>query len=144
MVLDRFCYSKGQGKHFVDNVAVLPVPKFLLPLVRGRIKKLIKTSSDAQGIGRHSEEEVMKIAIDDIKSFSNYLGDKAYLMGSKPTEVDCSLFAQMAQIIYATPDGNQLKKAIEEDYRNIMEFVLRVKEKYWPDWEECLHKDEKK
>lgn len=33
----------------------------------------------------------------------NYLGNKKFLMGDKPTEVDCSVFGQLAQLFWSSP-----------------------------------------
>lgn len=39
------------------------------------------------GIGRHSSDEVQKIGCDDVQAISDFLGDKPFIMGEKPTIV---------------------------------------------------------
>jgi len=39
------------------------------------------------GIGRHSSEEIQKIGCDDVQAISDFLGDKPFMMGDKPTLV---------------------------------------------------------
>lgn len=45
----------------------------------------------ASGLGRHTNEEILGIVYSDLQALANQLGDKDYLMGSKPTKV-CSGF----------------------------------------------------
>merc|ERR1711879_1051024 len=93
------------------------------------------------GIGRHSEEEVKKIGLADLKAFSEYLGNKPFLFGEKPCIADASLFGFLAQILSTHDEDNWLRKTINDDYKNLGDYVERVKEKYWSDWEEEQFKD---
>ena len=45
-----------------------------------------------QGIGRLSPEQIEEIGKDDLRAISNFLGDKKFLMGIKPTKVIFSYF----------------------------------------------------
>merc|ERR1712008_613418 len=88
-----------------------------------------------------SEEEVKKIGLADLKAFSEYLGNKPFLFGEKPSIADATLFGFLAEIITTHDESNWLRKAIEDDFKNLVDFVERVKEKYWSDWEEEVAKD---
>ena len=41
----------------------------------------------AQGIGEHSRDEVIGFAKADLTALSDYLGNKPYFMGERPTEM---------------------------------------------------------
>jgi glutathione S-transferase len=139
--LDRLIFNKGAH---VKNIATLPGPAFMQPMIVKLIARGINKQAIAHGIGRHSEEEIKKLALGDLKAFSDYLGNKPFLMGDTPTLVDCSLFAFMASVVYTTPEGNFMKEALKKDYTNLVDYVDRVKEKYWPDWDQCLKGGEEK
>jgi glutathione S-transferase len=135
MALDRMVFSKPD---FAKIGFPMPIPKFFLPLATKFFTKGIKKATVQHGIGRHSEEEIKKLGLGDLKAFSDILGSKPYLMGDVPTEVDCSLFGFMVQVLYTTEEGNWMVEAINKDHKNLKDYVERMKDKYWPDWDECL------
>merc|ERR1712117_780679 len=122
----------------------LPGPKFAHPLMMKLFKRGTVKSAHGHGIGRHSEEEVKKIALADLKAFSEYLGNKPFLFGEKPSIADASLFGFLAQILATHDEDNWLRKAVQDDYKNLVDYVERLKEKYWSDWEEEEDKEEEK
>ena len=102
-------------------------------------------NTHAQGIGRHSKEEVEKLGIADLKALSDYLGQKPYVMGNNPTEIDAVAFAFLCIFYAGDPeDDNAVKKAADEDLTNLKEYFDRMKEKYWADWDDILYKVEEK
>ncbi|KJH51306.1 hypothetical protein DICVIV_02509 [Dictyocaulus viviparus] len=90
-------------------------------------------------IGKHSREEQIGIGKDDIRAISKYLGSKHYFTGFKPTRIDATLFAVLAQIVYA-PFENEHLDVIRKECPNIIEYVERIKTRYWPDWDEATTK----
>ncbi|XP_046549779.1 failed axon connections homolog isoform X2 [Haliotis rubra] len=57
----------------------------------------------AQGMGRHSLEEMLEIMHDDLQAISDFMGDKPFLMGEKATEVDCAVFGMLSQVRWNMP-----------------------------------------
>lgn len=98
-----------------------------------------KAQSDAyhQGIGRHSQEEVAQITEADLKALSNILGEKDYFFGSRPTEVDCTLFGHLSQLVWQA-HRSPGEKLIHEKFPNLKTYCERIKDKYWPDWNELI------
>ena len=141
IALDRTVYN--QGKHF-PQIADLPVPGFMHGIVVKLIKWGVTKQSKAHGIGVHPREQVEAVALGDIKAFSDYLGNKPFLMGDTPCEVDCSVFGMLVQALYNVPDDNFMKQAIEKDFKNLVDYVDRIKEKYWSDWEDIIEHGKKK
>ena len=110
-------------------------------VVRRVIKKNIREGAKAQGIGRHSEEIVLKnFGKNDLKALSVLLGSKPYFNGNRPNEVDCAVFGFLCMLVYTMPADNYLLKLVQKEYSNLWNFVRRMKEKYWPDWEQCKSK----
>lgn len=63
-----------------------------------------------QGYGRHSEQEVVEIGKDDLKSINDFIGNKKFLMGDKPCNTDAAVFGMVAQFIYH--DNGDLNKFV--------------------------------
>lgn len=103
----------------------------MLKMFRSRIKGY----AHGHGIGRHSQTEVMKIGEDDIKALGDFLGSKKYFMGENVSEVDCTVFAILAEILYTSPTC-PLTTFIKEKYTNLAEYCDRFKGEVWSDWEE--------
>ena len=127
-------------KVFPDFAVSVGLPRFMEGLLLKKVKSNIVGQCKAQGIGRHTKEEIENMGRDDLRSISEYLGSKQYLFGDKPVETDCVLFGFMAQLVFAEPKEHALSKIVDEECTNLKEHCLRVKEKYWPDWEGCLFK----
>ena len=113
-------------------------PKILKPLIIKTLKRRMINQCYAQGIGRHTSEEIMDMGIKDLEALSVFLADKPYLLGSQPSEVDCVLFGVITVILYGLPEDFYLRKAIEERFCNLKRHQERIKENYWPDWDECV------
>lgn len=84
--------------------SVLPVPPLLslfIPMVSVKIKPRV----EANGIGRHSREDMYQMLKDDLKTVSTVLGDKPFVGGDAPCEDDCAVFGFVAQAAWAMPDS---------------------------------------
>ncbi|VDN02582.1 unnamed protein product [Thelazia callipaeda] len=88
---------------------------------------------------KHTREEILTMADNDLKAISSFLGSNYYFSGFKPTTVDATLFSVLAQIVYAPYELPQ-KVSIERNFPNLKEYCDRIKGRYWPDWEECTKK----
>jgi len=99
-------------------------------------RKLKNTMYDA-GIGRHTYDEMVGMMEEDLINISNILGTKKFILGNEPVEADCAIFGMLAQIVY-TGQGSPYEKLINEKLTNLKEYTVRMKEKYWEDWDKCL------
>ncbi|XP_077991317.1 failed axon connections homolog [Glandiceps talaboti] len=112
---------------------------FLVKMVR----KNIRNNLQAHGIGRHSKEEIYRIGQDDMRAISNYLGEKNFFFGDEPTVIDATLFGILAQIVWAMP-GSPHEKVVTDELTNLKAYCERIKEKYFPDWDDLLAKGKEK
>ena len=137
IALDRWVYQEGK---YLTNLA--PFGSFPGPLVNFIIKSVGKNFRKAafyQGIGRHSKEEVEEMINKDLEAISMYLGNKSFFMGPEPCEVDCTMFGFLSQFIYAMP-GCVYTDTVMRKCPNLIEYHKRMKARFWPDWEDCLHR----
>jgi hypothetical protein len=56
-------------------------------------------------------------------------------MGDKPSTIDCTLFGHLIQFLYIPMDFPQ-KAHMAEHCQNIVDYVERMREEFWPDWNE--------
>jgi glutathione S-transferase len=63
------------------------------------------------------------------------LGDKSFLLGDKPSTIDCTLFGHLVQFLYVPLDFPQ-KAFLRKECPNLVEYVDRMKRTFWPDWDE--------
>ncbi|KAL5013149.1 hypothetical protein ScPMuIL_007419 [Solemya velum] len=123
-VLDREC----------KTLQLAGVPKIITWYMGRRIDKVCH----GQGIGRHSHEELEHISKTDFKALSDFLGTKNFMMGDELSEVDCAAFGQLAQVrwqLHGSPGERFLL-----EHKNLVEYLDRIKDAVWPDWEECTTK----
>ncbi|XP_042863715.1 failed axon connections homolog [Penaeus japonicus] len=126
-------YVKERGRPLVNSMHFPLSLRLMMPMF---IKKVVQATY-VQGIGRHSNQDVEEMGTKCLHSLSVWLGQKPFLMGDKPTEVDCSAFGMLVQILWCSPNS-VYQKMLETDFRNLYDYCHRMKEKFYPDWDKCL------
>jgi glutathione S-transferase len=118
-------FAKGPKKFF-DRAPAFIRP-FIIPVIRRKVRK----SMAAQGIGRHSRTEIAELGTRSIDAMADYLGQKPYFMGSEPTGVDATIFAfAVAALcpVFETP-----MRTAAEKHDNLKRYVGRMTARYYPD-----------
>ena len=77
----------------------------------------------AQGVGRHSKDEILAFAKEDLNALSVILGNQSFFMGDKPTSIDATIYGFLAQLIYVPWLGPLLT--------NLVDYAERMKARYW-------------
>ena len=110
MVIDRWMdpanFDKGPRIFF----RIAPAP--LRPLIIAKVRRDLRRTLWGQGLGRHSKEEVARLAARDIDALADQLGDKPYFMGETPTGSDATVFAWVLAILCPI-FGSPLREAME-------------------------------
>lgn len=83
------------------------MPRELQEAVQAEIRQALH----AQGLGRHSRDELYALGIADIEALADVLGDKPFLMGDRPATVDCIAFAFVHNLMGPAFDG-PLQRAV--------------------------------
>lgn len=99
-------------------------PPFLL-FIRWQLRK----QAQAQGLGRHTLEEVYEIGHRDIKAISSFMGEKSFLLGDHWTAVDATLYAFLTTIL-KQPIDSELKKAVQS-HPNLMAYHQRQDQEFF-------------
>jgi Glutathione S-transferase N-terminal domain/Glutathione S-transferase, C-terminal domain len=100
------------------------VPAPLRPVVMALVRRQVRKSLYAQGMGRHSSEEITALATRSIDSIADFLGDKTFFMGPEPVGVDATIFAFLAGTLCPTFDTPIRTAAERRD--NLRHYVARM------------------
>jgi glutathione S-transferase len=110
--------------HFFDR-APAPIRPLLRRIGRGRMRKTLHL----QGIGRHTREDVDRIACRDIDVRAAALGGKSYVMAEQPTSVDGFVFGVLTNLL-APLFETSVRRRIEEQ-ANLVSYVDRIRARYF-------------
>ena len=92
-----------------------PQSWFVPALVR---KAMIRQVSGV-GIGRHSAEEVVTLAMQDVEALATVLGDKPFLFGA-PSSIDASAYGMLANLLF-----------VDIDLPKVVAYCERMRQVYW-------------
>lgn len=107
----------------------MPLPlRMIIPTIA---QKRVRKSLYQHGLGRHSEKEILDIASKDIKALSDYLSTKDYFLINKPTTLDVSAFAFLAEMI--VPEMKCDLNEVAKSFDNLVSFVNRMKSQFYLD-----------
>ena len=68
------------------------------PMVK-KIRSKYLAYMDAQGITRHSDEEIFFIVSGDFQALSDFLADKPFFLGTQPTTLDATAYSYIGNAI---------------------------------------------
>ncbi len=108
----------------------------LPPLVRDFVawvyrRLIIGKQIYGHGIGRHRAEEVFHLGKLDLDALSEFLGDKPFFMGAKPSSLDASAFGILINTV-ATPIASPLQEHARSK-ANLVAYCKRMMVAYYPE-----------
>lgn len=128
VVYTRWIEPDGWAKTKPAFFGALPVPlRWLVPSMarRGLVKEL-----HGHGMGRHQRQEIHAIGQRDITALADYLGDKPYFMGEQPCALDATVYAFVANLLWA-PVESALKQHAQR-YPQLEAYCARMRSRYYP------------
>ena len=137
-MIDR--YVNQQARHFRDLKRLEgPFAGLHFEMYRrGSVRKLTQQAY-SQGLLRVGRGNVQKMGIEDLEAISTFLGTKTFIMGGdKPTDLDCVLFGFMTTLVYTSHDNSIYKTLIEKRLTNLNQHMLRMRGKFFPDWNDLI------
>jgi glutathione S-transferase len=123
--LDDANFAKGPQMFFRR------VPAPLRPVVTAMIRRRVRHSLHAHGIGRHSKAEIEALAARAIDAFADFLAAKPFFFGSEPTGVDATAFAFIAGAL--CPIFTTAVRTAAERHDNLRAYVGRMTARYYPE-----------
>lgn len=107
-------------------------PAPIRPLVVTMIRRQMRRNLWGQGLGRHSKDELAKLAERAVASLADFFEDKPYLMGQRVCGADAAIFALVAGLLSRTFD-TPTRKAVEQR-ANLVAYRDRIMGRYYPDF----------
>lgn len=105
------------------------LPRIIRRLVMRAARRACVRQAHAQGIGRHSRQEVYALGSADLKALSEQLGTNDFFLGGQPSSVDASAYAFIANLLW-TPIDSPLTRAAR-GHGNLVAYAERMKARYF-------------
>jgi glutathione S-transferase len=105
------------------------VPGFLTSTVANLVRKKTFKTLKAQGVGRHTPQEINATGIELLTALSNYLGDQPFLLGDQPRTLDATAYAFLTTLTEAPVEGPV--KVYAQSTANLVAYQKRIKTLYW-------------
>lgn len=107
--------------------ATLPI--LIRELVAASVhKKMIRYLHD-QGIGRHTQEEIYDLGLDDLHALNEMLNHHVFLVRDVPTSIDASGYAFIANIL-VSPIPSPLQAYVKSQ-TNFVNYCEQMKKKFY-------------
>ena len=121
--------DEGFALYSAELFAGMPAEQleYVPPMVRKRVIEKL----NAQGIARHSRDEVHELGIKDVQAFGDLLGDGPYLFGDQPTSYDACALGVIGNIKDG-PFVSPVRDAIRNT-RNIADYIDHLRQQYFTD-----------
>jgi len=120
----RWIYEPGWQVWKTGAFSQLPV--FLTPFIPPMVRKQVRRSLIASGVGRYPESEMLDRAKEIIHAVSMQLGRNKFLFGDKFRSIDASVYGVLANIILFPMDSPLQKLACQ--YDNLVTYVKMVRD----------------
>lgn len=130
------------GDDLTEVKKVLPYKGLELFIKLKALKYVVNKEMHGHGIGRHTYSEIWSIGEQDMRALSTFLGTKKFFLGDEPCEVDCSIFAMLTMINW-NMNNSKHEKLLKNELKNLQSYCVRMKKRFWPDWDECCRKGSK-
>ena len=127
MVYDRWVVEENwrQFRGVVLGAVPAPVRPLIAPIARRGVKRQLK----GHGIGLHSADEIHAVGLRDLGAIADVLGDKPFLLGDAPTEIDAVAYGLLPNIMQV-PLASPVKDAALAR-PNLVAYVERMRSRYF-------------
>src|SRR5580692_1955449 len=100
------------------------VPAPIRPLIVGMVRRKVRQSLHAHGMGRHTPAEIVALATRSVDAIAAYLGQKPFFMGAEPVGTDATMFAFVAGAL--CPAFESPIRTTAERHDNLKRYVGRM------------------
>jgi glutathione S-transferase len=117
-------FAKGPAQFF--NAVPAIVRPFIKKIVRGKVRKTLHL----QGLGRHTAEERLALAVSDLEAVENILGDNPYMLGARASAVDASVLAFLwagGTAYFRSPIGDYIRTR-----PRLVAYIKRLAAEFFP------------
>jgi len=136
LVLNRFAFSSFSELRTVMRGAI---PSWIGWIFKQYASRAFINRSKGHGMGLHNRQEIEQFTLKDLRNLSEILGKNKFVLGEEPSEVDCTVFGHLAQAMWGLPNS-PYENAMKNELHNLREYCIRMKERFYPDWNDILDK----
>lgn len=126
----RWSYTEANWQ--INKRAIFGVlPPVARDLAAAAYRYRIKGQIRGHGMGRLSADEVFELGREDIDALADYLGDKPYFLGDKPTSLDASVFGILVNTIECPIESPMKDHALTKT--NLSRYCSNILSEFYPD-----------
>jgi glutathione S-transferase len=104
-----------------------PPLRWIVPAVA---RHIVRKELHGHGMGRHARDEIAAIGAKDLTAVAEFLGDRPFFMGARPTSLDATAYAFLANLLWA-PYEMPLKSHARS-YPQLEAYCQRMMARYYP------------
>ena len=106
------------------------LPAVLQLFVPRMVRNQTRQALYAQGTARHSTEELLIFAREDLQALSDLLGDALYFGGTQPSSADASAYGVLANLTLATLE-TPLNRMARDEFPALVTYCERIRAQFW-------------
>jgi glutathione S-transferase len=118
-------FDKGPA-HFFDRA-----PEAIRDKIRDAARNKVLSYLQAQGIGRHTPEQITELGRRTLESLSALLGKRAWLMGDEPCGTDAALTGMLATLLNPSLDSALRQRGLA--HANLAAYIDRAVAHFFPE-----------
>ena len=107
------------------------IPGPLRRVVFALANRDVRRAMHLQGLGRHTEEQLVAFGVQDVDALSAELGERDFFLGDRPASIDASVYGALHGLLDCTLDSPL--KAAAEAHPNLRAYVDRMTRRLFPD-----------
>jgi glutathione S-transferase len=120
-------FERGPAHFFKE------IPRLIRPVITSMVRRKLRKGLDAQGLGRHSNVEIIELFSRGVSSIAALLGEKPYMMGNSISSVDATVFGIIAGALTPIYSDSPLFASVTQ-HPNLMAYRDRLMKQYFPDF----------
>lgn len=137
LALERFAFFKWDDYKDISQPLFPPIMQFASNFIWGRMGAGMKKANGP--VGKLTEEQLANRAYINLKTLSQYLGNKKFFFGDDMTLLDMIVFGYATQILVNTPASSKMRQKAES-FENLVQHHQTMKKTVFPDWDDLLFK----
>jgi glutathione S-transferase len=129
-MVSRWNYTEANWK--TNKQAIFGgLPPVIRDLAASLYRRRINSQITGHGAGRLTPEELFELGKEDIDSLANFLGDKPYFMGDKPTSLDASAYGILVNTLGCPIESPLKDHALSR--KNLLNYCQRMQVEFFPE-----------
>jgi glutathione S-transferase len=123
-------FIREQGWHRT-HVTFAPVPAVIRPLVARMVRANMRRILWFQGLLRHSDTEIVELALQDWRAVLRVMSDGPFFFGDKPTGTDAVVFGALASTVL-TPIESPIRDYLRSQ-QGCVAYAERMRARFFPE-----------